>query len=100
MSSPGPLRYLETDDEWITASERDPNLSPKVFYKGQRLYRSNCNTCHALKNPSDYTADRWRTVLPIMVGNVNKNDDILSSRDQEMMLDYVLSLSKQPAQSP
>jgi len=27
--------------------------------ESERLYRANCASCHALRNPADYTDDQW-----------------------------------------
>jgi mono/diheme cytochrome c family protein len=34
--------------------------------QGRSLYSSNCNSCHGLYMPENYTPSQWRSVLSIM----------------------------------
>ncbi len=34
--------------------------------QGRTLYMDNCNSCHSLYSPDDYTPAQWRTILPNM----------------------------------
>jgi|SRR5664279_5061 len=34
--------------------------------QGRTLYMNNCNSCHSLYSPDDYTPAQWRVILPNM----------------------------------
>jgi hypothetical protein len=34
--------------------------------QGRTLYMNNCNACHSLYSPDDYTPIQWRSILPNM----------------------------------
>lgn len=46
--------------------------SPEV--QGQSTYNGKCGKCHGLKVVSDYTADRWASILAVMGPKVHLND--------------------------
>ncbi len=46
-----------------------------IEQKGQAIYNVKCNQCHQLKVTTDYTADRWMTVMQVMAIKANLNDD-------------------------
>ncbi len=52
--------------------------------EGERLYRSNCASCHALRKPADYTDDQWSTYVAKYGAKLN-----LSAGNQKQILDYL-----------
>ena len=48
-----------TGDVTATATLQD-------LQQGRTLYMNNCNSCHSLYSPDDYTPAQWRTILPNM----------------------------------
>jgi cytochrome c1 len=50
----------------VTAAVVKDVVSLKEMEDGKKLYVSNCVSCHAMKNPSDYTAAQWNSILPSM----------------------------------
>lgn len=50
--------------------------------EGERLYRANCVSCHALRNPADYTDDQWAAYVAKYGEKLNlsldKQDKILN----------------------
>jgi mono/diheme cytochrome c family protein len=43
--------------------------------KGQSTYNAKCGRCHGLKVTTDYTVDRWLTVMQVMAIKANLNDE-------------------------
>jgi len=50
----------------VTAAVVRDVLSQKEMEDGKKLYVTNCVSCHAMKNPSEYTAAQWNNILPSM----------------------------------
>ena len=67
--------------------------SPEVLAQmaGQSTYSVKCGTCHGLKVTTDYTADRWASVMAVM-GNASHAN--LNSTEKENVLAYVRANSK------
>jgi cytochrome c553 len=57
-------------------------LSPEQ--QGQATFSAKCGKCHGLKVTTDYTADRWITVMQVMATKAN-----LSAVEKENVLAYV-----------
>ena len=59
-NSGGSSIYTPTNaDVTATATLQDLQL-------GRTLYMDNCNSCHSLYSPDDYTPIQWRSILPNM----------------------------------
>ena|SRR5450631_1004738 len=59
-NSGGSSLYTPTNaDVTITATLQD-------LQHGRTLYMDNCNSCHSLYSPDDYTPIQWRSILPNM----------------------------------
>ena len=50
----------------VTAAVVKDVVSLKEMEDGKKLYVTNCVSCHAMKNPSEYTAAQWNSILPSM----------------------------------
>jgi cytochrome c5 len=62
---------------------REPGqLSPEQ--QGQAIYSAKCGQCHGLKVTTDYTADRWITVMQVMAPKAR-----LTDVEKENVLAYV-----------
>lgn len=70
-----------------------PEYSLADLNRGKQLYENNCGACHGLKDPASRTEEKWRKVVPEMVAKVNKKAAVLSDRDQEDILRYVITMS-------
>jgi mono/diheme cytochrome c family protein len=42
------------------------NATLADLQQGRSLYINNCNSCHALASPDNYTATQWKTILNTM----------------------------------
>jgi mono/diheme cytochrome c family protein len=56
---------------------------------GQATYNAKCGRCHGLKVTTDYTADRWASILAVMAPKANLNDT-----EKENVYAYVKANSK------
>lgn len=67
---------------------REPGqLSPEQH--GQATYSTKCGRCHGLKVTTDYTVDRWITVMQVMALKAK-----LSDEEKENVLAYVKANAK------
>ena len=57
--------------------------------KGQSIYNVKCSQCHGLKVTTDYTWERWATVMQLMAVRAN-----LSEEEKENVLAYVKANAK------
>jgi mono/diheme cytochrome c family protein len=49
-----------------TSANVTPNATLLELQQGRSLYISNCNSCHALVSPDDYTPAQWKSILSSM----------------------------------
>lgn len=61
--------------------------SPAVA--GQSIYNAKCGRCHGLKVTTDYTADRWASIMQVMATKAQLNDT-----EKENVLAYVRANAK------
>ena len=53
------------------------------------VYVTKCNTCHSLKNPSDYTTDQMKNILKTEIPKAN-----LSKKEADQVTAYLLANTK------
>lgn len=72
-------------------SAPQPDQGPRSvsMEAGKTVYVTKCNTCHALKNPGDYTVDQMNTILQVEIPKAK-----LSSKEAEQVTAYLLANAK------
>ncbi len=60
-----------------------------IEQKGQAIFNAKCGSCHGFKVTTDYTANRWITVMQVMAVKAN-----LSDVEKENVLAYVKANAK------
>lgn len=60
-----------------------------IEQKGQATFNAKCGSCHGFKVTTDYTANRWITVMQVMAVKAN-----LSDVEKENVLAYVKANAK------
>ncbi|RYD89712.1 MAG: hypothetical protein EOP50_17130 [Sphingobacteriales bacterium] len=58
---------------------------------GHQVYTAKCGRCHALKEPSHYTAERWVPILQSMAPKAKLNDEETAN-----VMAYVQANAKKP----
>jgi mono/diheme cytochrome c family protein len=49
-----------------TSADVTANATLQDLTQGRALYISNCNACHQLYNPDNYTPTQWRSIVSTM----------------------------------
>ena len=44
----------------VSATARAEDIDPLALERGRDLYRHKCAACHKLREPSDYSGDKWQ----------------------------------------
>jgi len=70
-----------------TPAEGSTTKTPEML--GQSTFNAKCGKCHGLKVTTDYTADRWVSIMQVMAGKAN-----LSDTEKENVLAYVKANAK------
>ncbi len=70
-----------------TPVEGSTTKSPEML--GQSTFNAKCSKCHGLKVTTDYTADRWISIMQVMAGKAQ-----LDNTEKENVLAYVKANSK------
>ena len=67
-----------------------PNVLKAVPMDDEKtVYVTKCNTCHTLKNPSDYTTDQMKNILKTEIPKAN-----LSKKEADQVTAYLLANTK------
>jgi mono/diheme cytochrome c family protein len=67
-----------------TASDATSTATLDELQQGRELYQNNCNSCHYLYSPDDYSATRWRSIMSQMAPNTR-----MSSSEVTLVTKYV-----------
>ena len=70
-----------------TPTERSGTKSPEML--GQSTFNVKCGKCHGLKVTTDYTADRWVSIMQVMATKAQ-----LTETEKENVLAYVKANAK------
>lgn len=66
-------------------------MSQETLVKnGEAIFKAKCGKCHALKNPGDFTPERWDGILKVMFPRAK-----LDGAEQHEVLAYIKSNAKQ-----
>jgi cytochrome c5 len=76
------------------AQAKFPGYTLEQFEDGKNLYETNCNKCHALKTPKNYSEEEWAKLVPSMSKKANdKKGSDLTEEDQILIYNYVIAAS-------
>jgi len=72
-----------------TRSPVDGTVTKSPEMLGQSTFNAKCGRCHGLKIASDYTTERWISIMQVMATKAN-----LSDTEKENVLAYVKANAK------
>ncbi len=97
VSNTQPLRFQDLDSNNILVknkpSLKNTTASPDVMAQiaGQTTYNAKCGRCHGLKVTTNYTADRWASILAVCANSSRAN---LNDSERSNVQSYVSANSK------
>src|SRR6478736_6985599 len=67
-----------------------PNYTLAELNQGKAMYEQHCAECHNLKNPTKFSENEWRRLVPEMVEKTNKkHPNAIDAQTQDLILKYV-----------
>jgi hypothetical protein len=75
-----------------------PGYTLAKLESGRMEFEANCQTCHALKNPKDYSEERIRMIVPVMAEKANKKAGtvVVDSEEEVMIMQYMIAIHDRP----
>ncbi len=82
-------------------SAKYPGYTLAALNDGKALFEQTCSRCHRLKNPASGNEDKWKEIVPKMIGKLNKKEgkEVIDSKQQESILQYLVTMSSAPKPS-
>lgn len=87
--TPAASTTTETTTSSTSAPASTANPATAKIEAGHQVYTAKCGRCHALKEPSHYTAERWVPILQSMAPKAK-----LSEEETANVLAYVQANAK------
>jgi cytochrome c5 len=76
-----------------------PNLNLAALKQGQMLYETHCNNCHGYKNPASKDDAGWSKTVPRMAAKINKKGEVLTQKDQDLIVSFLVAMGSKPKES-
>jgi len=88
-TTPAPI--AQGDNSATTVAKTAANISPETaqLMQGQATHNAKCGRCHGLKITTDYTAERWVSIMQVMATKAR-----LDETEKANVLAYVQANSK------
>ncbi|MCC6768931.1 MAG: hypothetical protein IT240_07795 [Bacteroidia bacterium] len=78
-----------TQDHVERAKQKFPDLTLAQLQEGKKINDETCGSCHKLHQPTELSEEAWRKIVPPMAKKGK-----LDSRSEDLVLRYLVSLSK------
>ena len=88
-SGTGAVASANSPEKGAKVVERAGAGNDAAAIAGQSTYNQKCGTCHPYKITTDYTVDRWISVMQVMAGKAHLRDI-----EKENVLAYVKANAK------
>jgi len=85
----GAVAAANSPEKGAKIVERPGSGNDAAAIAGQATYNAKCNRCHGYKITTDYTVDRWISVMQVMAMKAN-----LTDIEKENVLAYVKANAK------
>lgn len=84
---------LSVDSAYEKLKKEYPEYSEVDYNQGKMLYEQTCNTCHGFKDPSKYSSEELKAIVPNMVRKSNqKKGTSLTALDSDLIYKYILAI--------
>jgi len=87
LAVPGTAENTGTFGTKVEPKEKTAELSSVIA--GQSTYNAKCGSCHGLKVTTDFTAERWASIMAVMAPRAN-----LTNGEKENVYAYVKANAK------
>lgn len=87
-------KAMPTQSDADRGAAKFPGYTLAELNQGKGLYENNCGKCHGLKKTTSESEAEWRRIVPAMVAKINKNGKVLDDHSQELILRYLVTMSK------
>lgn len=86
----------QADVQRIQAKFPDATLAK--LEAGRLSYEQDCQTCHALKDPKDYSEERIRMIVPVMAEKANNKAGtvVVNSEEEVAIMQYMIAIHERP----
>jgi cytochrome c len=64
-----------TSSDLSQIKQVNPDVDTSSVARGYTIFARSCHKCHGLKNPANYTIEKWDKVLPVMAKKAKLNED-------------------------
>lgn len=76
---------------WVSSKDLVGQIS-SVWQKANAIYQKRCTACHALHQPTEFTANQWPSILRIMTKRA-----ALTPEDTALVTEYLQSHARRPS---
>ena len=85
----------QTDVERVQS--KYPNYTLEELNQGKAMYEKHCAECHKLKNPTKFSEEKWKKIVPEMVEKANKkHPNNIDAQTEDLILKYVITMNGHP----
>jgi cytochrome c5 len=86
----------QSDVDRVTGKYPGYNLAE--LNQGKVLFEQTCSRCHHLKDPASRDEEKWKEIVPVMIGKLNKKEgkEVIDGKQQESILRYLVTMSSAP----
>jgi cytochrome c5 len=76
-------------------STKYPGYDLAQLNEGKALFETTCNRCHRIKNPMSRNEEKWKKIVPKMIGKLNKKEGkvVIDDKQQESILKYIITMN-------
>jgi PBP1b-binding outer membrane lipoprotein LpoB len=83
----------EPEINFTKVQTRIPGYTNEEFMKGAILYNSYCKACHTPKDPTMYSEEQWKKIVPNMVELSNdKKGTKISKEGKDLIYHYAIAV--------
>ena len=87
---------IPTQADADRAKSKFPDITVADLSEGKILYEEKCTTCHGLYKPTSHSAEAWHSIVPEMTRKANKNTTKIDSRQEKLILQYLVAMGDVP----
>lgn len=97
-SSTGGANSVPTEADVARIQVKFPDATLAKLETGRSSYVEDCQTCHALKDPKDFSEERIRMIVPAMAEKANQKAGrvVVDSEEEIAIMQYMIAIHDRP----